>query len=53
MSATVKIGSSNYSGETAIITFLPETGGTINIGSQVVPYDYTTDYTMNFNRNLI
>ena len=44
MSATVKIGSSNYSGETAIITFLPETGGTINIGSQVVPYDYTTDY---------
>jgi hypothetical protein len=44
MSATVKIGSSNYSGQTATITFLPETGGTINIGSQVIPYDYTTNY---------
>ena len=44
MSATVKIGSSNYSGQTATITFLPETGGTINIGSQVVPYDYVTNY---------
>jgi len=44
MSATVKIGSSNYSGQAATITFLPETGGTINIGSQVVPYDYVTNY---------
>ena len=44
MPATVKIGSNNYSGQTAVITFLPDTGGTVNVGSQVIPYDYSTDY---------
>ena len=44
MPATVKIGSNNYSGQIANITFYPETGGTINIGQQIVPYDYVTDY---------
>ena len=44
MAATVVIGSKNYSGETANITFYPETGGTISLGSQIVPYNYTTDY---------
>jgi hypothetical protein len=44
MSATVKIGSNNYSGETADIVFLPETGGTVNIGVQTIPYDFVTNY---------
>lgn len=44
MPATVKIGSNNYSGQTAVITFLPDTGGTVNVGSQVIPYNYSTDY---------
>ena len=44
MASTVVIGTNNYSGETADITFYPETGGTINIGSYVVPYNYSTDY---------
>jgi hypothetical protein len=44
MSATIKIGSNNYSGQTADITFFPETGGTISIGNQIIPYNYITDY---------
>ena len=44
MPATVKIGSNNYSGQTAVITFLPDTGGTVNVGSQIIPYNYSTDY---------
>jgi hypothetical protein len=44
MASTVVIGTRNYSGETADITFYPETGGTINVGSQIVPYNYSTDY---------
>jgi hypothetical protein len=44
MASTVVIGTRNYSGETADITFYPETGGTINIGSQIVPFNYSTDY---------
>jgi hypothetical protein len=44
MASTVVIGTNNYSGETANITFYPETGGTINVGSHIVPYNYITDY---------
>jgi hypothetical protein len=44
MPATVKIGSNNYSGQTAVITYNPDTGGTVNVGSQVIPYNYSTDY---------
>lgn len=44
MAATIVIGTKNYSGETANITFYPETGGTINVGSHIVPYNYSTDY---------
>jgi hypothetical protein len=44
MASTVVIGTRNYSGETADITFYPETGGTINVGSHVVPYNYSTNY---------
>ena len=44
MPATVKIGSNNYSGQTAVITFNPDTGGTVNVGSQIMPYNYSTNY---------
>jgi len=44
MSSTVVIGTKNYSGETANITFYPETGGTIDVGSHIIPYNYITDY---------
>ena len=44
MASTVVIGTKNYSGETADITFYPETGGTINVGSHIIPYNYLTDY---------
>jgi hypothetical protein len=39
---TIVISSVNYSGETADITFLPYTGGTVNIGLQTLPYNFTT-----------
>ena len=44
MASTIVIGTRNYSGETADITFYPETGGTINVGTHIVPYNYSTDY---------
>ena len=44
MAVKVKIGSNDYSGQTANIVFYPETGGTVNVGQQVIPYNYVTDY---------
>lgn len=44
MSVIVKIQTQNYSGKTANITFFPDTGGTIDVGSHVVPYDYYAEY---------
>jgi len=44
MPTTIQITTDNYDGQTAVITFTPDTGGTINLGSQVLPYDYNTDY---------
>jgi len=44
MSVIVKILTQNYSGVTANITFYPDTGGTIDVGSHVVPYDYYAEY---------
>jgi hypothetical protein len=44
MSTTIRISSNNFSGQTANITFYPDTGGTVNIGDVVIPYDYTADY---------
>jgi hypothetical protein len=41
---TLRIFTDNYSGYTGGITFYPYTGGTINIGPQVLPYDYNTYY---------
>ena len=44
MSVIVKIQTQNYSGKTASITFFPDTGGAIDVGSHVVPYDYYAEY---------
>lgn len=44
MSTTIQITTDNYYGQTAVITYYPDTGGTINLGSQILPYDYNTDY---------
>ena len=44
MPLSILISSVNYNGQIGDITFFPSTGGTINIGSQTIPYTYTTDY---------
>lgn len=44
MSLSILISSVNYNGQVGDITFYPSTGGTINIGSQTIPYTYVTDY---------
>jgi hypothetical protein len=41
---TVLISSINYSGQVSDITFYPQTGGTVGLGSQLIPYYYTADY---------
>jgi hypothetical protein len=41
---TIILTSNNYSGQTADITYYPDTGGTISLGSVVIPYYYSTDY---------
>jgi hypothetical protein len=44
MSIGVVISSNNFSGQTADITFYPDTGGTQNLGSHVIPYTVQLDY---------
>lgn len=44
MQCGITISSINYEGLTADITYFPETGGTINLGSHIIPYNYVTDY---------
>lgn len=41
MPSGVRISSVNLSGETANVTFLPYTGGTVNIGQVTIPFNYT------------
>lgn len=41
---TILLQTVNYSGQTAQITFYPETGGTINIGTVTMPYQFEVDY---------
>ena len=58
MATTIQILTTNYSGQTATITFSPCSGGTINLGSHVIPYNYVSDnylgdyslYFTNFNQ---
>ena len=44
MVTTIQITTDNYDGQTAVITYYPDTGGTINLGSQILPYDYNSNY---------
>lgn len=41
---TLEILTTNYSGQIADIVFSPCTGGTINLGSQLLPYNYVAEY---------
>ena len=41
---TIQIYSNNFSGQTGYLIFYPQTGGTINIGTVTLPYNYNTDY---------
>jgi hypothetical protein len=40
----VLISSVNLSGLTTEVTFFPETGGTVNLGNQVIPFTYYSSY---------
>jgi hypothetical protein len=44
MSIGVRILSNNLSGQTAEVTFLPFTGGTIDLGIQTIPFNNLTSY---------
>lgn len=44
MGTTIQISSVNYNGQTADITFYPDTGGTISLGSQILPYTVELNY---------
>jgi len=44
MAYGIVIFSNNYSGQTASIMYYPTSGGTINLGNQVLPYFYETQY---------
>jgi len=41
---TLLISSTNYNGQLGDITFYPDTGGTFNLGYQLIPYYYVADY---------
>jgi hypothetical protein len=40
----IRITSANLSGTTASVTFTPATGGTINLGTQTIPFNNISDY---------
>ena len=40
----IRLTSSNLSGKTADVTFLPSTGGTIDLGTQTIPFNNISDY---------
>lgn len=41
---SVTISSENMSGQTVYVTYYPTSGGTINLGTQVFPFTYSSDY---------
>jgi hypothetical protein len=43
MATVIQILTTNYSGETAHITFTPCSGGTIDLGNRVLPYNYESE----------
>jgi hypothetical protein len=42
MPTLIEITTSNFFGQQANITFYPCSGGTINLGTQILPYQYWT-----------
>jgi hypothetical protein len=47
--AGIRIKSNNFNGESVQITFNPFSGGTINLGTQTIPYDYlSSNYEGNY-----
>jgi len=42
--ALIKINTVNFEGQNGVLTFYPCTGGTINIGTVIMPYYYETNY---------
>lgn len=44
MAIGIRILSDNLSGQTTDVLFLPQSGGTINLGTQVFPFNYISDY---------
>lgn len=44
MAIGVRILSDNLSGQTTNVTYLLESGGTIDLGAQVFPFNYISDY---------
>jgi len=44
MSIGIRIFSNNLSGLTTNVTFLPQSGGTISLGTQVFPFNYVSEY---------
>jgi hypothetical protein len=44
MAIGIRILSDNLSGLTTNVTFLPQSGGTINLGAQVFPFNYISEY---------
>ena len=47
--AGIRINSNNFNGESVEITFNPFSGGTIDLGTQTIPYDYvSSNYEGNY-----
>jgi len=43
MAIQIQLQSTNYNGQLADITFYPCSGGSINLGYQIIPFTYTND----------
>ncbi len=44
MTLGIRILSNNLSGLTTNVVYYPQSGGTIDLGTQVFPFEYITDY---------
>jgi hypothetical protein len=44
MALGIEILSNNLSGQTTLVTYYPQSGGTIDLGVQVFPFTYTSNY---------
>ena len=44
MGTILEILTTNYDGQLANITFYPCSGGSINIGEVILPYNYQSEY---------